>query len=297
VVAVNDTRLGVAAREDQSVAVYSLDPVGEPLDVVVTDGRLPSAEGEVTLGPSTADRLRVGIGDSVRLVGTRGEHEFAVTGLAFVPQSPHDIYSSGAWVTSAGYDRLFEGFKFHIAAIQLRPGADRDAVAARLQQSIGAALGDDAGGGEFVTQPLVPDQLAELRQVRRFPVFLACFLAVLALGAVGHALASAVRRRRHDIAVLRVLGLTRRESRLIVITQALVLALVGLVVGTPLGVVVGRIVWERVADRTPVDYVPPVAVWALMLIAPIALAAANLLAAWPSHRAATLRVAPVLRSE
>lgn len=295
--AVNDTRLGVAGSGDQSVAVYSIDPWGEPLDVVVTEGRLPTASGEVTLGPSTADRLGVEIGDSIRLVGTRGEHELAITGIAFLPQSPHDIYSSGAWVTRAGYDRLFEGFKFHLANIQLRPGADPDAVAARLERSIGAALGGEAGGGDFVGQPLAPDQLAELQQVRRLPEFLAGFLVVLALGAVGHALASAVRRRRHDIAVLRVLGLTRREARLIVITQAVVLALVGLVVGTPLGVAVGRLVWQRVADRTPVDYVPPVAVWALMLIAPLALAAANLLAAWPSHRAATLRVAPVLRSE
>lgn len=297
VVAVNDTRLGVAERGDQSVGVYSLDPVGQPLDVVVTDGRLPDAAGEVTLGPVTADRLGVEVGDTVRLVGTRGEHELTVTGVAFVPQSPHDNYSSGAWVTRAGYDRLFEGFKFHIADIQLRPGADRDAVAARLQESIGAALGDGPGGGEYVSQPVVPEQLAELRQVRRLPVFLAGFLVVLALGAVGHALASAVRRRRHDIAVLRVLGLTRRESRLIVVTQAVVLALVGLAVGTPLGVAVGRIIWQRVADRTPVAYVPPVAVWALMLIVPIVLAAANVLAAWPSHRAATLRVAPVLRAE
>jgi hypothetical protein len=35
---------------------------------------------------------------------------------------------------------------------------------------------------------------------------LSAFLALLAIGAVGHALSIAVRRRRHELAVLRALG-------------------------------------------------------------------------------------------
>jgi hypothetical protein len=38
--------------------------------------------------------------------------------------------------------------------------------------------------------------------VRTLPVVLAGFLGLLAVGTVGHALASAVRRRRYDLAVL-----------------------------------------------------------------------------------------------
>ena len=48
------------------------------------------------------------------------------------------------------------------------------------------------------------------------PLALSAFLAVLAVGAVGHALSIAVRRRRHELAVLRALGLTRRQSRLVI---------------------------------------------------------------------------------
>jgi hypothetical protein len=40
-----------------------------------------------------------------------------------------------------------------------------------------------------------------------------------------------------------------------------------------------------------------VAAWALILIVPVVLVAANLLAAWPSHRAASMRVGDVLRAE
>lgn len=141
------------------------------------------------------------------------------------------------------------------------------------------------------------EAVAELRQVRQLPLFLAGFLAVLAIGAVGHALATAVRRRRHDVAVLRALGLTRRQCRTVVVTQASLLALIGLLVGVPLGVALGRMVWRYVADATPLYYVPPVAFWALILVAPVALVAANLLAVRPARRAASMRVGHALRVE
>jgi hypothetical protein len=59
----------------------------------------------------------------------------------------------------------------------------------------------------------------------------------------------------------------------------------------------GRTVWRYVADTTPLVYVPPIALLALLLVIPIALVAANMLAAWPGHRAASLRVSHVLRTE
>jgi hypothetical protein len=46
-----------------------------------------------------------------------------------------------------------------------------------------------------------------------------------------------------------------------------------------------------------VAYHPPLAVWALLLTGPLALLAANLLAAWPGQRAARLSSAQILRAE
>jgi hypothetical protein len=83
----------------------------------------------------------------------------------------------------------------------------------------------------------------------------------------------------------------------VVVTQASVLALVGLVFGVPLGVALGRTAWRVVADYTPLYYVSPVAFGALLLIGPLTLLVANLLAAWPGRRAARLRIGTVLRAE
>jgi ABC-type antimicrobial peptide transport system permease subunit len=129
------------------------------------------------------------------------------------------------------------------------------------------------------------------------PLVLSAFLAVLAVGAVGHALSIAVRRRSHELAVLRALGLTRRQSRLVVVTQASLLAAIGVLFGIPLGLALGRVLWHAAADMTPLAYEPPIAMIALLLIAPVALLAANLLAAWPARRAARLHAGQILRTE
>jgi hypothetical protein len=84
---------------------------------------------------------------------------------------------------------------------------------------------------------------------------------------------------------------------MVVVTQASVLTLIGLAFGIPLGLAVGRGIWRVVADSTPLAYHTPVALLALLLIAPAGLLAANLLAAWPGHRAAGLPSGHILRTE
>ena len=164
----------------------------------------------------------------------------------------------------------------------------------RLTRETAAATGADP----IPFRPVEPvPEVAQIRDVQVLPIVLGGFLALLALGAVGHALGTAVRRRRHDISVLRALGMTRRQARGVVVTQASVLAVIGLLFGIPLGFALGRALWRAVAASTPLAYHPPLALWALLLITPAVLLAANLLAAWPGHRAARLRSGQILRAE
>jgi ABC-type lipoprotein release transport system permease subunit len=91
-------------------------------------------------------------------------------------------------------------------------------------------------------------EMAELGQVKVLPVVLGVFLALLAIGAVGHALVTVVQRRIQDVAVLRVMGMTPRLCRLIVFTQGSVLALAGLLIGLQAArLVVRRLLWRTVA--------------------------------------------------
>jgi hypothetical protein len=299
VTGLNDARVAVAYSGGTSITTYTYHPVGgKRLPVVLTAGRLPKAPDEIVLASATAQQLHAAPGSAVQLTGGPAPQAVTVTGIGFVPEGTHNGYAAGAWVTPGGYDRIFHGarysFKFHISEVTLRPGVDVQVVASRLNREAARIVG---GQAPAFTPPAPPGEVQELKDVATLPTALSGFLVLLALGAVGHALATAVRRRRDELAVLRALGMTRLQARTVILTQASVLALIGLAFGVPLGLVLGRSLWRAVAASTPLAYHPPLAVWALLLIAPAVLLAANLLAAWPGHRAARLRSGQILRAE
>ena len=300
VTGVDDARIAGAQSGDVSIESFTYAPVGGKRPaVVLTAGRMPTGPDGIVLAPTTAQELHAGLGSVVRLTGgTTTVKAVRVTGIGFVPEGPHNGYADGAWITPAGYHHIFGGadyaFKFHAATVSLRPGADVQAVARRLN----AAAAAIPGGKVFTfTPPLPPPEIQEINDLELLPLALSAFLALLAVSAVGHALSIAVRRRRHDLAVLRALGMTRRQARLVVTTQASLLAVIGLLFGVPLGIGLGRAIWGTVAGFTPLAYHPPVALLALLLIGPAALLAANALAAWPQRRAARLHAGQILRSE
>jgi hypothetical protein len=299
VTGVDDARIGGAQSGQVSVESYTEEPVGgKRVPAVLTGGRMAAAADEIVLAPTTARDLHAGIGSVVRLTGGTVPRAMKVTGIGFVPSGPHNDYNEGAWLTPAGYDRLFRGahfaFKFHVGLVALRPGADVDAVARRLTATVASIKGAKAFSFS-VPDPLSADLV--VKDMAVLPLALSAFLAVLAIGAVGHALSIAVRRRSHELAVLRALGLTRWQSRLVVGTQATLLATIGLAFGIPLGLILGRVLWHAAANMAPLAYQPPLATLALLLIVPLALLAANLLAAWPARRAARLHTGQILRTE
>jgi FtsX-like permease family len=295
---VGDIRESIAtgAAGQSSVSLFTMAASRKPLRIVVTSGRVPAAADEILLAPRSVASLHAALGARVTLTGDVGPATYLVTGIGFVPQGgPNQVYADGGWLSPAGYARIFAGFRFHLIALNVAPGRDPG----RLAQ----ALTDEIAAGVPTAQPLTfdvpapPIEILELRQVRALPTLLGAFLAILAAGAIGHALATAVRRRAPELAVLRALGMTPGQCRTAVITQATVTAVIGLVFGIPLGIALGRSVWRAVADYTPLEYVTPAAAPILLLCVPLTLVLANLLAAVPGRRAARLQVVQVLRTE
>lgn len=290
------TAVATASNGKDTVSLWEYETQRKPGRVVVLDGRMPETADEVLLAPKTLTALHTHVGGTVRLAGsTRVQRTLRVVGKGFIPVGPHNGYADGGWVSTNGFNALFgKGFKFHLALISTRSGLKPQAAATLLTRRVNKALHTDQADVETAE---IPTEVAEIREVRTLPIVLGGFLGLLAIGAVGHALATAVRRRSHDLAVLRTLGMTQWQCRRVVLTQATVLALFGLAFGVPVGLAVGRTVWRVVAEYTPLQYVAPLAATALLLIWPAVLIVANALAAWPGRRAARLRIATVLRAE
>ncbi len=79
-------------------------------------------------------------------------------------------------------------------------------------------------------------------------MLLSGLLALAALGTLVHTLVMSIRRRRRDLAVLKTLGFVRRQVSATVAWQATTLAGIALVIGLPVGAVVGRWAWTIFAN-------------------------------------------------
>ncbi len=294
------------------VPFYGLDDVAGSTSFVLLDGRAPERPGDVVLGPDSASTFGVGIGDRVE-IGAGGR--FTVVGIGLLPTTAHSSFDQGGWLLpddlvaatpdslrpslgsdpTAAVDQVSDAelrrtlFESAVVVGRFDDGIDVGAKIERLQ--------GEAGDGVQVMPASEPADQQNLRNVRALPLLFAVFLLALAIGALAHVSSSVLRRRRGELAVLRSMGLTPRQVRACLAWQATTLAVIGVVIGVPLGIAVGRTAWRLVTDATPMVYTEPVAVLALLLIVPLALVLANLLAAVPGHRAARLRPAEVLRTE
>lgn len=112
-----------------------------------------------------------------------------------------------------------------------------------------------------------------------------------------HSAVEALRRTRRDLGVLKALGFTRRQLAATVLWQTDTPVLAGLVLGVPLGVVVGRWSWSILAGAVGVARDPLVPAVGLAVVVPTALLIASAVAAVTGLSAARTRPAAVLREQ
>jgi hypothetical protein len=278
--------------EGEPTEIIALDQVkGAVVHPTLLDGRAPAGAGEIALGTGTLQHLDKHIGDVVTALSQSGPQRLRIVGRAAYPEMGNngDVAHFGS-LTTAGLGRLGFNPVSAVALFDVRDGVSAKKVAA----SHGAG---DKTETEVHSPGFEPRRVHNLSTAGSVPWALAAFLTALAVAAVGHALVMSVRARRRDIAVLRTLGLVRRQVVWAVAAQATTTIVVGAIVGVPLGIAAGRWSWALVASGLGVVDSPVVP--ALLIAAIIAGGAllANLLASVPAAVASRLRPAAILRSE
>ena len=213
----------------------------------IATGRAPNGAGEVALGRTTMGRLGVEIGDHVALATSGFDGTAEVVGRAVLPgvglyqASDKTALGEGVVVDSEAIGR-FDANTHTVFAIRMADGADPQAMRARLSTTLAE------WGGIYLQEVGRPADVQSLERIRRLPLVLCAVLAGLIASTVVHALSTAVRRRRRDLAVLEVLGASRRSLRSVGLFQALTVGVIAVIVGVPLGVVFGRAAWSALAD-------------------------------------------------
>jgi putative ABC transport system permease protein len=272
--AVHIGSLSVNGSETSTLAV---EPIKGDLLPEVLKGRAPRHGAEVGLGNEVADRLHVGVGDTVRLRGSTGATRSArVVGIVVTPDSA----GGGAAVPFALYRFLNPTATRNVLLVDYAAGAQARVIS-RLR-------------AENFSPPdalPVPSSIEALRRVLPAPVVLALVLSLLLLVGCAFLLTWSVRAQRRDFSILRALGANRRQLRSVVHWQTSLIVLVTLVIGVPLGVALGRLIVGELTGRLGI--VPGVDVPLLALFGALvaALVIANLIAVVPARRAARPRVA------
>ena len=263
--------------DGRAVPGIAASAVKGELTPTLVRGEPARTDREIVVGLDTLDSLGAHVGDLVkaRLIrvaraGAAGEAvEMRIVGVATFPpvnQGGSDTarLGVGALVTRDAFLRMGGDptNQPEFTAVRLAPGVDPAAVIARIP----AGFQDVS---RTSTSWFTDAKPAELRQLDVGMTYLRSALVVgyvIVLVVVTHALWSVVRANRRDLAVLRALGCLRRQLDEVTAWQAAPFAAATLLVGLPIGIVLGRWTFMRFAQSLAVVDVASISAWTLLAL-------------------------------
>jgi hypothetical protein len=188
------------------------------------------------------------------------------------------------------------GSGYNFVLIRFAPGPRQGRDIAGFERAMApfcAALEQSA----CVVTDQQPNGVTNYARIDGTPEVLAGILAVLGLAALGQFAVLSARRRRRDFAILKTLGLVRRQLRAVTTWQVTTLTGLALLVGLPVGVAAGHWAWGLFAGDVGLSSAAITPVPLVLLMVPGAVLAANAIALPPGRHCARLDPAAVLRSE
>ena len=278
-----------------TVPVIGASP-GAPVGPPVLTGHGLQAPGQVVLGSATLAQLGKHVGDEVTIGGPGVRRtRLKIVGTATLPSfgvfgTLHTEMGTGALLAYPLIPGAVASQPNDIY-VTLRPGADRATAARELQRLVPAA-----NGGQVIPVQR-PAEIVNYRSMGATPAYLGAALAAGAVAALCLTLFASVRRRRRDLALLKTIGFTRRQLAAAVAWQSTIAVAIGAVVGVPLGIALGRFLWDLFAREINVVPEPTVPGPAIILITAGALVLANIVAAVPGRMAGRTPTALLLRTE
>jgi len=142
-----------------------------------------------------------------------------------------------------------------------------------------------------------PFDIGNYARIEDVPQFLAVVLAVLGVGVLTQLMILWVQRRRRDIAVLKAIGFVRRQVISLIAWQSGTFAVLSLVIGIPLGIIVGRVLWTLFADELGIGSSSILPSTRIILCIPAVLLISILVAVGPAWFAIRLQPARIFRTE
>ena len=198
-------------------------------------GSPPSSPHDVVMDAGTAEKYHYAIGDRVRMLLAGPPQTFTISGIVKFGTANNLAGATIAAFNLPTAQRLF-GEEGHFDAIDVltAPGADK----AHVQRAIAAAL---PKGVEVVTgQTVANEQSNDINQALSFfstALLVFAFISLFVGGfTIFNTFSITVGQRTRELALLRIVGASRRQVFRSVIAEALILGAVASLIGLGLGV-------------------------------------------------------------
>ena len=298
-------QIGTGARAPVVPAIGLAAGRGPVTSPTLLTGRSPRSAKEITLGTSVLRLARKHVGQSVPVTaGGRREEPAVIVGRAVFPNFGEGIFTStnlgqGAVVTAATLEPLSSagnGSGYNFVLVRFVPGPRRAPDIADFDRAIGPFCSAVEQSTCVVTDQR-PNGVTSYARIDGTPEVLAGILAILGLAVLGQFAVVSARRRRRDFAILRTLGLLRRQLTAVTAWQVTGLTGLALLLGLPAGVAAGHWTWGLFAGNAGISTGAVTPVPLVLLMVPAAILAANAVALPSGRHCARLNPATVLRSE
>ncbi|MFJ9442842.1 FtsX-like permease family protein [Kitasatospora sp. NPDC101235] len=225
----------------------------------LTAGAAPAADDEVVIGGGRPEQ----VGQRVRFVTADGVHSATVSGVTEAVPFEHAVFFTDA-----------QAARFCPAVGVLAAFGPADAVRRAVDAAGGASVARVLTGAErSQADPHHAEVSSRLENVQTPLGLSAAVSGGTAVFVVGGTFALSIAQRRRELALLRLIGATRRQLRALVNREALVVGVLASAAGCALGAAgaapAGR--WLVDHDMVPADFTVPVSWWGLLVAALIGL--------------------------
>jgi len=281
VTSASGVRSGQAKIDGSVQQVVAADPakIDSLFDLQPKQGDLRdlSANGIAVLD-STASDNGWKIGDTVPITFAQtGQQEFKVESI--YQQSGFTNYV----ITIDAYEKNFtDQFDFQVY-VSTKGGVTPENTAA-----IKKVMHQYPGPKVETRDQYKASQAAQINQFLNLVYVLLFFAIIIALFGIANTLGLSIIERRHELGLLRAVGMTRRQLRSSVRWESVIIALLGTLLGLVIGVVFAWAMVKALADQGIDKF--SIAPAQLLLIVILAALFGVLAAAWPARRAAKLDV-------
>ncbi|WP_033437841.1 ABC transporter permease [Saccharothrix sp. NRRL B-16314] len=256
------------------------DAIGDLFRPTVTSGSLADlVDGTVAVNADYVKRRNVSVGSMLTIRPEKGEEQQ----LKVVAVIEGQRLSDGVMTmeTSQRFPQAAEGYDSILVKLKDGVANGRAAVERVTDPSPLALLDSAAETKEQLNQ--------QLNQVLTFIWALIGLAVLIALFGIANTLTLSVLERTRESALLRALGLTRGQLRLMLVIESVLMALMGAAIGLLLGIGFGWVITEALStDTISVDLIVPFGQIGVMLAG--AVVAAVVAAALPARRAARTSV-------